>query len=263
VETARSKDGTEIAYSRSGSGSPLVLVHGGTADHTRWLPVLPSLEEHFTVYAVDRRGRGRSGDTEPYSIEREFEDVAAVVDSIGGAVDVLGHSFGALCSLEAALLTTNIRKLILYEPPPPGVKETMPPETAARMRTLLETDDRDGVISTFLLEVAAIPPDEVELMRTLPAWQGRVAAAHTILREIDHLEAQPPFNSERFRLMDTPTLLLVGGESHPLYKENIEKIDTALPNSRIVVMPGQQHIAMNTAPDLFVREVLAFLLDND
>src|SRR5918998_6394003 len=116
-ETVTSEDGTRIAGWRSGEGPPLVLVHGTAADHSRWKPVLPAFEERFTVYAVDRRGRGDSGDAEDYAIEREFEDVAAVVDTIGEPANLLGHSYGALCALEAALLTPNVRKLVLYEPP--------------------------------------------------------------------------------------------------------------------------------------------------
>ena len=112
-----SKDGTNIAYERRGEGPPLVLVHGTGIDHTYWDPVAPELERLFTVYNVDRRGRGRSGDTAPYAIQREFEDVAALVEGIPQKAFLLGHSYGALCSLEAALLTTHIRKLILNEPP--------------------------------------------------------------------------------------------------------------------------------------------------
>jgi pimeloyl-ACP methyl ester carboxylesterase len=260
MNTLQSTDGTMIAYYQSGSGPPLVLVHGGTADHTRWAPVLPPLESHFTIYAIDRRGRGGSGDTEPYTIEREFEDVAAVIDSISEPVNLLGHSFGAVCALHAALLTPNIRKLILYEPPPPGFKES--PDTLARMQALLDAGDRDGVISTFLLEAAGLSPQELEMMRSVPAWQGRVAAAHTILRELNSLEALSPFSEERFRQLRVPTLLLLGGDSIKLYRECIEQLHAMLPNSRITVMPGQQHVAMNTAPDLFVRDVLAFLLDS-
>src|SRR5918998_1211125 len=116
METILSRDGTRIAYRRIGEGPPLVLVHGAAADRGRWSPVLPALEKRFTVYAIDRRGRGGSGDAGSYTMEREFEDVATVVDSIGEPVNLLGHSYGALCALEAALLSRNIRKLVLYEP---------------------------------------------------------------------------------------------------------------------------------------------------
>jgi pimeloyl-ACP methyl ester carboxylesterase len=112
-----SPDGTRIACWRSGSGEPLVLVHGTTADHRRWARVLPHLEAHFTVFAVDRRGRGASGDARDYRIEREFEDVVAVVAAIGGPVTLLGHSYGGICAMEAALRTSAVRRLILYRRP--------------------------------------------------------------------------------------------------------------------------------------------------
>lgn len=117
METVSSADSTLIAYERTGDGPPLVLVHGGAAgSHLDWQPVLPQLAEHFTVYAVDRRGRGGSGDAGEYELEREFEDVAAVVDAVAEPVRLLGHSFGAICSLEATLHTDNVSKLVLYEP---------------------------------------------------------------------------------------------------------------------------------------------------
>src|SRR5436190_5786548 len=120
MRTFTSKDGTAIGCFVSGSGTPMVLVHGTSADHGRWAPIMPALERHFTVYACDRRGRGASGLGEPYAIEREFEDVAAVVDGIGGPVDLLGHSYGAICALEASRLTPHLRRLVLYEPPVPA-----------------------------------------------------------------------------------------------------------------------------------------------
>ena len=112
-----SQDGTPIAVWRSGEGPPLVLIHGAAADHNRWAPVLPALEERFTVFAIDRRGRGRSGDASDYALEREYEDVVAVVEAAGEGVDVLGPSYGGICALEAALLSDRIRELVRYEPP--------------------------------------------------------------------------------------------------------------------------------------------------
>ncbi|MCL4263064.1 MAG: alpha/beta hydrolase [Anaerolineae bacterium] len=262
METILSQDKTPIAYQRGGSGPPLLLVHGAVADSTRWAPVLPLLEAHFTVYAMNRRGRGGSGDTHEYAIQREFEDIAALVDAINEPVNLLGHSFGAFCSLEASLLTSHVNRLILYEPPPPGIKGTLSSEVAATLQALLDAGDREGVIRTFLLKVAQVPPAELELLRSLPAWAGRVAAAHTILREIIALEQLPLFDPARFKTFKIPTLLLLGGDSPPLYREIIEQIHSALANSTTVILPGQQHVAMNTAPDLFVGEVLAFLTES-
>jgi pimeloyl-ACP methyl ester carboxylesterase len=261
MEQITSQDGTRIGYERTGTGSPLVLVHGGMADRSRWAPVLPALAQCFTVYTIDRRGRGGSGDADAYALEREIEDVTAVVEGIGGPVDLLGHSFGGVCALAAARRTPKVRRLALYEPIPTGVAGTIPPAVASRMEALLAAGDRDGVVTTFLREIVRVPPHELEALRSVPAWQGRVAAAHTILREIYALERYPPLNPSDFESFSTPTLLLLGGDSPAYQKENIQSLHAALPNSRIVALPGQQHIAMNTAPDLFAREVLAFLME--
>jgi pimeloyl-ACP methyl ester carboxylesterase len=258
-ESVTSLDGTPIAYWRSGEGAPLMLVHGTAADHSRWAPVLPAFEQHFSVYVIDRRGRGGSGDSDDYTIEREFEDVAAVVDSLKEPANLLGHSHGALCALEAALLTPNVRKLVLYEPPVHVAGEKInPPGVVERLEALLEAGDRDGVVATTMREVAGAPPEAVEYMQSLPAWQARVAAAHTIPRELRAHEAYR-FDPERFRDLRVRTLLLIGGESPATFEEAEKAVAEALPNCRLVVMPGQGHVAMDTGTELFVTEVLRFL----
>jgi pimeloyl-ACP methyl ester carboxylesterase len=257
--TVTSKDGTTIAYWRSGEGPPLVLVHGTTADHSRWKPVLPAFEEHFTVYAIDRRGRGSSGDSEDYSIEREFEDVAAMVDSIGEPANLLGHSYGAVCALEAALLTRNVRKLVLYEP---GMNVTgeqiYPPGFIYQLDALLEAGERDGVISTMFRDLVGMPQEEVEYLRSLSAWQERVKAAHTVPREL-RTDEHYHFVSERFKGLSTPTLALEGSDSPAFLKAADKVVAETLPNCRIVMMPGQGHAAMDTGTDLFTTEVLRFV----
>jgi pimeloyl-ACP methyl ester carboxylesterase len=211
------------------------------------------------VYTVDRRGRGESGDTEPYAIEREYEDIAAVIDSIDNPVHVLGHSYGALCSLEAALLTENIRKLILYEPYIPTGIDAYPPGIADRIQELVDAGDRDGAVSTMFRELVKISEREIEMLRSLPSWMGRLAAAHTIARET-RAEEEYKFDPGRFRGLNVPLLMLLGEESPPSLKKATEVVHEALPDSRIAVLSGQQHIAMNTAPELFAGEVLKFLL---
>lgn len=262
MDSVISRDGTRIAYHRRGAGAPLILVPGsGTANPVAWTGVVPALAEHFTVYAVYRRGRGESGDGPIYAIEREFEDVAAIVDSAGEPAALLGHSFGGLCALEAALLTRNLRKLILYEPaiPLPGVV-LYPEGVIDRMQALLDAGDREGVLITLYRDVVQIPLHEIEQLKASPAWPERVASAHTVLREA-RAEDQYTFAAQRFKDLLTPTLLLLGGDSPRFIKKATEAVDTALPNSRIAVMPGQQHMAMYSAPDLFVHEVLSFLND--
>jgi pimeloyl-ACP methyl ester carboxylesterase len=257
--TVTSKDGTPIAYWRSGEGPPLVLVHGTTADHSRWAPVLPAFEQRLTVCAVDRRGRGGSGDSEGYALGREFEDLAAVVDSLREPVNLLGHSYGAVLALEAALLTRNVRKLVLYEP---GMnvtgEEIYPPGFIDRLDALLEAGDRDAVISTMFRDLVGMPQEEVEYLRSLPAWQQRVKAAHTVPRELRADEAYR-FDPERFGDLGVPTLMLEGSDSPAFLKAADKAVDETLPICRIVVMDGQGHAAMDTGTELFTTEVLRFL----
>jgi pimeloyl-ACP methyl ester carboxylesterase len=251
-----SKDGTSVAVWRGGEGPPLVLIHGAAADHHRWAPVLPALEERFTVFAVDRRGRGRSGDATDYALEREYEDVVAVVEAAGEGVSVLGHSYGGICALEAAFLTDRIRRLVLYEPPMGFLKS--PPHVVDRLQTLLEEGRRDELLGYFMQKVAGLPPDQVELLRSLPAWEARLDAADTIPRE-ERASREYVFDPGRFRQLDVPTLYLQGGDSSEPFKAAGEALRGALPDCRVAVMPGQRHAAMDTATDLFTAEVLSFL----
>src|SRR5712691_16046 len=157
MEIIRSKDGTPIAAWRSGVGAPLLLVHGTTADHTAWTPVRAALERHFTVWTLDRRGRGSSGDAAAYALARECEDIAAVMDAIGGAVHVLGHSFGGLCALEAALLTPHIGRLILYEPTILLGRRNWPAASDAHMQALLDAGHPEEALLFFLRDIVKIP----------------------------------------------------------------------------------------------------------
>ncbi|MDP9485713.1 MAG: alpha/beta hydrolase [Actinomycetota bacterium] len=256
---AVSEDGTAIGYWRRGEGAPLVLVHGTSADHARWAPVLPALGERFTVYVVDRRGQEGSGDAADHSLEREVEDVVAVVDSIGAPVCLLGHSYGAICSLEAASRrAARVGGLVLYEPPIPTGMVAFPAEAVERVEALIEENHRGEAVALFLREVAGMPPREVDRLRAEPAWHKRVVAAHTLPREARAAEGYV-LDPARLREFGTPTLLLLGGESPPFFRAATEAVDEALPDSRIVVMPGQGHVAMHTAPELFASLVVGFL----
>jgi pimeloyl-ACP methyl ester carboxylesterase len=258
VMEAISEDGTSIACWRTGSGRPLVVVHGTTADHTRWAGVLPELERRFTVYAVDRRGRGGSGDSTAYAVEREFEDVAAVVEAIGEPVSLLGHSYGAICALEACLLTDRVRRLIVYEPPIPTGAPLYPPGAPERIQALVDAGDPEAGLEVFMREVVRMPASELEVYRRLPAWPVRVALAPTIPRELV-LDRTYAFRPERFASFSVPTLLLVGGDSSPPFRQPVDLLAATLPDNRVAVLPGQRHVAMDTAPDLFLTEVLEFL----
>jgi pimeloyl-ACP methyl ester carboxylesterase len=253
-----SSDGTKIACWRGGTGPDLVLVHGTAADHSRWSAIRSRFENHFTVTAIDRRGRGDSGDHGEYALEREFEDVAAVVDALDPPVVLFGHSYGAICALEAALRTDRLAGLVLYEPPIVGEGETVyAPELLQRLDRLLAARDNDGVVTTFMRDVVRVPPSMLETLKASPAWAGRVAAAQTLPRE---LKAQDGYrlNPSRFSTMTIPVLLLLGGDSPPFFAKAISTLEAALPRAHTVVMPGQQHVAMDTGPDLVVNAILDF-----
>jgi len=260
MEQITSRDGTVIGFWRSGTGPPLLLVHGTTADHMRWAPVLPSLEQHFTVYAMDRRGRGGGGDSTDHHILREAEDVAAVMEAIGEPTFLLGHSYGAICSLEAARLTDRVRRLILYEPPIPTGLPMYPPGIPDRMQALTDRGEWEAALEVFLREVVRMPEHELDAFRQLPMWRVRIPLAPTISREVA-IDRTYRFNAEKFVNVQVPTLLLLGGDSPQLFRQAVERIDAALPNTRVVILPGQQHMAMDTHPELFLREVLQFLLE--
>jgi pimeloyl-ACP methyl ester carboxylesterase len=257
--TTTSRDGTRIAYWRSGQGPALVLVHGATADHSRWETVLPLLEPHVTVYAMDRRGRGSSGDAADYRLEEEGADVAAVVEAVadatGGPVDVLGHSYGGLCVLEAMTQTGCIRRAVLYEA---GAGVPTEPGLADELAALLADGRGEEVVIRLLTVAAGVPSDQLARMRALPSWPNRVAAAHTVVREVrahDDYRLRP----ERFTALAVPTLLLLGSDSPPAEAESTARVAEALPGARVVTLEGQGHVAMLTAPELFTTEVLDFL----
>lgn len=264
VTLVTSRDGTEIAYWTSGDGPPLVLVHGAISDHARWRPLLPYLEPHAMIHAIDRRGRGASGDGPDYRVEREFEDVAALVEAIaqatGSSVDVYGHSFGGLCAFGAATLTPRVRRLVLYEgwPMVNRDSETFPPGVRERLDALLAEGNRDAAVELVCRELAMMSEDEIAAFRAQPAWQARMAAAHTVTREIEAI-ADTPFDPEQAAKITAPTLMLTGADSSDPSTVDIDTVAAALPEARVVVLDGQQHVADVLAPELFAEHVVTFL----
>lgn len=262
-----SRDGTEIAWWTSGEGPPLVLVHGAVADHRRWRPLLPYLERFATVHALDRRGRRASGDAPGYDLKREFEDVAAVVDAVaeasGSAVDLYGHSFGGLCAFGAATLTANLRRLVLYEgwPPVDPVTRELPAGVGERLDALLAEGDHDAVVETMFGEVVRMPEAELAALRAQPSWPARVAAAPTITRELRAIP-EAAFDTGQAARISVPTLLLTGSVSRDPFAADVGTVAAALPDARIVVLEGQQHVADILAPEVVAGHLAAFLRDH-
>ena len=220
VKEIISQDGTPIAVWQSGAGPPLVLVHGAAADHNRWAPVLPALEARFTALAIDRRGRGQSGDVDDYAIEREYEDVAAVVESAGDTERSLGTPMAASARSSRPCSPTRSQSRSVRAAD--GILRV-----AARCRqstsAVLKEDRRDELVTFFMSEVAGLPADQVELLRSLPAWEARLAVAHTIPRE-ERANREYDFDPDRFQGLDVPTLFLQGGDSPAPFKKAAEAV---------------------------------------
>jgi pimeloyl-ACP methyl ester carboxylesterase len=273
TETLRhvvSRDGTPIALFSSGEGPPLVLVHGATADHTTWRRSGPVFEETYRVHAIDRRGRGDSGDGGgPYAIEREYEDVAAVTDALaeeaGEPVNVVGHSYGGRTGLGAALLSGSIGRLVVYEgaPAPEGGGGFASPEVKRRIAELIGAGNRDEALVLFFREIAGMSDEELALYRQDPVWPRRAAAVHTSMRELDAEEASPGAALAALGRVSIPVLQVLGGDSVPIFHESTYALDARLPNGRVAVIDGARHAAHHTHVAEFVGAVRTFLEDPD
>jgi pimeloyl-ACP methyl ester carboxylesterase len=260
----RSRDGTEIAVFTTGDGPPLVLVHGAAADHTTFRAVGPRWASRYTVHAIDRRGRGASGDTLPYAIEREFEDVAAVADAIAadgsGPPAVIGHSYGGRCALGAALLSASITKVVSYEgaPTPPGVSYG-DPSLADELATPDEAGRPADVLETFLRRVVGMDDAAIAAYQADPVWPLRVAAAHTIPRELRAEGRSREAGLAALARVRQPVLQILGGESRPEFAEATAALDDRLVDGRVAVIPGARHAAHHTHPDAVIEAIDTFL----
>jgi pimeloyl-ACP methyl ester carboxylesterase len=255
----QSPDGSVIGFEVRGSGPPIVLVHGTTADRTRWLTVVDQLAARYTVYAVDRRGRGLSVEesAEPHSIQREAEDVAAVVEAAGTGVYLVGHSFGAICSLEASMLTAAIGRMVLYEPPIPTPGHAVfPPGALDRVRAGAASGDREQLLQVFFREVIELPEAAIDELRSTPVWPARLKAAHTLLREGEAVESYEI--PDGLSSISIPVRVFLGTESPHYFRPAAEGVLAAIPGADLVPMVGQAHNAMDQDPEQFVAAVFGF-----
>jgi pimeloyl-ACP methyl ester carboxylesterase len=274
ARTGSGRPRTDAAPAGAGPRPPLLLVHGATADHTTFRAIAPQLLESRRVFAIDRRGRGASGDAVEYSIEREFDDVAAVAESLAeslaessgwsggpgvGAVDVLGHSYGGRCALGASRRTASIRRVVAYEGAPlPAGSSYRPDGLAEALRDALDRGDRDGALSGFLAGVVGMSDAELARYRADPVWPARVAAAHTILREIE-AETSPSAGIEALAAVRVPVLLILGGSSRSPFAIGTHAFAERLADARVVEIAGAAHAAHHTHVPEFVAAVEAFL----
>ena len=259
--TVTSKDGTSIAFDRTGTGPALILVGGALSERSAWAQVAKLLAPTFTVTAFDRRGRGDSGDTAPYAVEREIEDLAALIDDVGGTAFVHGQSSGAVLSLEATLrLGDKVQKLSLYEPPfiiddsrPP------PPEGfAEHIDELIAADRRGEAVEYWMTDVVGAPAETVTQMKAAPMWPALEAVAHTLPYDIAVLGGNmsgKPLPAERWAAMTAPVLVMDGGASPAWIRHSAQTLADVLPYGEHRTLPGQTHSA---APDVLAPELRQF-----
>ncbi len=254
-----SADGTSIAVWVEGTGPALVMVHGSIADHTTFDSFVAVLRDDFTTYAIDRRGFGASGDAAGYTIERDFEDVAAVVDTVaartGAPVALWGHSYGANCAMGGATLTGNVHRLVVYEP---SLGLPYPPGSIERIEAALARGDNDAAIVAVLIDILEMTDEEVDALRADPRWPVRLAAAHTVPREC-HAEEDWVYQPGQFDAVTAPTLFLTGSDSVPVVTQATDRAATAIRNAEIRVLQGHGHFAHKTDPTLISAIITRFI----
>jgi pimeloyl-ACP methyl ester carboxylesterase len=243
-----SNDGTPIAYERSGEGPAVILV-GGLVDRTENMPLAQALAEHFTVYIYDQRGRGHSGDTQPYNVRREIEDLGAVIALAGRSAHVYGASAGGALGLEAAAAGLPIDRLAVYEV---SYGITDGPEQWRQYISTLEgliADGRRGDAFALFMRTAGAPERDIESARRSPAWPSLEAVAHTLVYGAACLgDGQPP--RERLAQITCPTLVLTGTELDPhmselppgVFQRTAAAIAEAVPAARLQALAGQNHM---------------------
>lgn len=264
--TVQSADGTRIAVFVSGHGRPLIVVPGTTSDHTTWSPLSALLDGTVSVHAVDRRGRGASGDHPAYTIDKEYADVAAVVDAAaatwGGPVDVLGHSFGGTIAFGAALRTDNIRRLVLYEgwPVPNTEDRTVDSDVTQTLDCLLLEGRPEEMLETLYRDIVHLTEAEIAAVRSSAAWPARVAAAPTVPRELRAF-SETAFDPAQAARISVPVMLIVGEDSPADVQADPEIVAAALPDARVTILAKQAHMAHIADPQGFATVLLSFLAE--
>jgi pimeloyl-ACP methyl ester carboxylesterase len=246
METTVSADGTTIAFERVGEGPPLVLVGGALSDRRAGADLAALLAADLTVVSYDRRGRGDSGDTPPYAVEREVDDLAAVIGSVGGSAFVFGHSSGAVLALEATGRGIGVSRLALYEPPfiVDDSRPPLPEDYVARLEELIAAGERGEAVAHFMRVGPGVPEDMLEGMRSLPMWAQMEALAHTLpydVRVMGDTAFGRPLPAGRWSGVAVPTLVMDGGASPAWQHAAAHALADALPDATQRTLEGQTH----------------------
>lgn len=250
MNTVTSADGTPIAFDRTGDGPALVLVVGAFCDRSSTRTLAACLASTFTVYEYDRRGRGSSGDTAPYAVAREVEDLAAVLDAAGGSAFVFGHSSGAALALEAAAVGVPMDRLAVHEPP---YVEGATYAFAAHLAELAAAGRHSDTAEAFL-GLTGVPPAVLEQMKAAPYWSHMAGFAATLGYDVT-LCNDGVLPRDRLARIAVPVLALAGGTSPAWAQDGAQAIATTVVDGRARVLDGQGH---GVADDVLVPVLTGF-----
>ena len=257
MRTVISADSTAIAYDELGDGPPIILIGGAFNDRRTTAPLAAALSDGFTVLNADRRGRGDSGDHAEYAVQREVEDLDALIAATGGSAAVFGYSSGAMLVLEAAAAGSSITRLALYEPPfiVDASRRAPAADLAERVRTLVADDRRGDAVELFQLEAVGLPEEVVVRMRHAPFRPGLEAIAQTLAYEAE-LTGDASLPADLAAAVTAPTLVLAGAESPAFFHTGAAALVDALPAGRLQTLPGQTH---DLDPEPTAAAIAAFL----
>lgn len=267
MHTVTSKDGTPIAYDKSGSGPVLILVGGAFSVrlHPRVDDLVTRLAPHFTVINYDRRGRGDSGDTLPYAVQREVEDIEALIDANGGAAYLFGMSSGAVLALEAASkFPHKVKKLVMYEPPfiINASRPPVPADYVEQLNAAIAAGRRDKAVEIFMIKAIGIPAEFVAQMKGAPMgelftgemkppeWVEMEKVAHTLAYDgmiMGDMMQGKPLPPHQWAANTAPTLVIVGGNSDPFFHDGAQALIHDLPNATYRILEGQDHAVAPSA----------------
>jgi len=269
-KSVTSPDGTTIAYEQSGSGPLLILVPAAISDRNGTSRLAGQLSAHFTVINYDRRGRGKSTDTQPFAVAREIEDIEALIDAGAHSAFLFGSSSGAALALEAAnKLNRKVKKLFLYEPPF-IVDDTRPPvpdDFSQRVADTVSAGHRNDALKLFFCKAIGIPHFAVNVMRYLmPGWSKMAGMAHTIPYDLAVLagtQTGRPLPATRWSSLNAPILVVVGSKSKPFFRSGAIALTEVLPGAQYRLLEGANHASVLMGPRPIASEVEKyFLLEN-
>jgi pimeloyl-ACP methyl ester carboxylesterase len=257
--SVRARDGVEIAGTATGEGPGIVLVYGAMMEQPGWSRLAAHLQAEHSVYTYDRRGRGESGDGPDHSIETEVEDLRSFLSAVPEPFDVFGHSSGALLVLHAAVKGISARRLVLYEPVLPAVREPkVPADLPDRIRAAVAEGNPDAAMEAFMREGMWMDDAGIERARGTDRWRDQLRYVVTAADDVN-IARSYILEPERLAQITAPVLLLVGGTSLDWMKLGVSKFGEALPNSRTEEIEGQGHNAQFSAPDVLAEKIRAFL----